>query len=203
MKLESTECETWDLSFVCDESDWDIWAANDSSIFDVTLLSVSILMEILTFFPLVLHSVSELRFLRIGSIWLGFVSELIEDVLTPRDAWDLDDWLEFGWKWKLSPDVLEWVKSLGEVKEVLLLIEEKDDGVLGTVEEEEFVSNEKTGDWDEEFVGWEKELFEVVSWGVEVDVDCVEQKGAGVSFELVSVELYQDKLELDELDDEV
>jgi hypothetical protein len=38
---------------------------------------------------------------------------------------------------------------------------------------------------------------------VEVDVDCVEQKGAGVSFELVSVELYQDKLELDELDDEV
>lgn len=99
--------------------------------------------------------------------------------------------------------MLEWVKSLGEVKEVLLLIEEKDDGVLGTVEEEEFVSNEKTGDWDEEFVGWEKELFEVVSWGVEVDVDCVEQKGAGVSFELVSVELYQDKLELDELDDEV
>jgi hypothetical protein len=42
--------------------------------------------------------------------------------------------------------VLEWVKSLGEVKEVLLLIEEKDDGVLGTVEEEEFVSNEKAGD---------------------------------------------------------
>ena len=52
-------------------------------------------------------------------------------------------------------------------------------------------------------MGWEKELFEVVSWGVEVDVDCVEQKGAGVLFELVAVELYQEKLELDELDDEV
>ena len=38
---------------------------------------------------------------------------------------------------------------------------------------------------------------------MEVDVDCVEQKGAGVLFELVAVELYQEKLELDELDDEV